>query len=255
MAVGIAAFHRGGTLFRCARRIVRAGGITTVLNMAEVAFGMARVAFTIAGVAFSVAKVVLGLVRRVVSRRLAVAKGVVQRAPVGGLDVLPRPVALEGRPIAKRCGAAAGIGGVRARHLGARKQRETQRRRAEKRVEESRHRWKRLDHRHRSAGHRSCACTGASGLVDEASRGQMLRGGRSWPPERKVAAGARRSGKDMSARSRGPARSGPLPTKGVAEQNAEQTLHESCTPGDWPSSTVPAPLPSGEYAWKAPWWW
>lgn len=34
-----------------------------------------------------------------------------------------------------------------------------------------------------------------SGLAEEAARGQVLRGGRSWPSERKVGVGADRSGK------------------------------------------------------------
>jgi hypothetical protein len=61
--------------------------------------------------------------------------------------------------------------------------------------------------------------------------GQMLRGGRSWPSERKLAAGAEKSGNELAVNSGAIGSVGGEIAIGVAEQNAEQhTLHLSATP-------------------------
>ena len=56
--------------------------------------------------------------------------------------------------------------------------------------------------------------------------GQMLRGGRSWPSERKLRAGEGTAGKAApTAAIRGTA--GPVLVSGVSEQDAEHRLHFS----------------------------
>lgn len=55
----------------------------------------------------------------------------------------------------------------------------------------------------------------------------MVRGGRSWPSERKVGAGAAREGNTVEAGSFSSGTPATSRTKGVAEQDAEQRLHLS----------------------------
>ena len=57
--------------------------------------------------------------------------------------------------------------------------------------------------------------------------GQMLRGGRSWPSERKLAAGAEKSGNVAAGTSSGGGTPGMSLGSGVSEQKAEQRLHLS----------------------------
>lgn len=73
----------------------------------------------------------------------------------------------------------------------------------------------------------------------------MLRGGRSWPSERKLGAGARRDGNVVAAGSFNSGTPATSRTNGVAEQDAEHRLHlsECDLPWSWPPS------------WPAPWSW
>lgn len=57
--------------------------------------------------------------------------------------------------------------------------------------------------------------------------GQMVRGGRSCPSEKKFGRGAEWSENLTVVRSTGSASVGTLPTRGVSEQKAEHTLHLS----------------------------
>lgn len=56
--------------------------------------------------------------------------------------------------------------------------------------------------------------------------GQMVRGGRSWPSEKKFGGGAE-SAENLTDTSRGSASVGAELMRGVREQNAEQRLHLS----------------------------
>ena len=60
--------------------------------------------------------------------------------------------------------------------------------------------------------------------------GQMLRGGRSCPADKKVIAGTERSGKDVLTKSLRGNASGTLPNSGVMEHDAEHKLHLSGDP-------------------------
>jgi hypothetical protein len=77
--------------------------------------------------------------------------------------------------------------------------------------------------------------TNACGLSAEAETGQMLRGGRSGPPETKFGATARSSGNEVLVKSDGAASVGALLGSGVAEQNAAHRLHV-------PSAALPCAL-------------
>lgn len=63
--------------------------------------------------------------------------------------------------------------------------------------------------------------------------GQMVRGGRSWPSDRNVGAGAERSGKDCEVSASGALR--PTDVLGIEglEHDEEQMLHLSCAPLPW----------------------
>jgi hypothetical protein len=64
--------------------------------------------------------------------------------------------------------------------------------------------------------------------------GQMLRGGRSWPSERKLGAGAESAGKMALVASTGDNTVGAVLASGVIEPKAEHTLHLSgCPPSLW----------------------
>jgi hypothetical protein len=62
-------------------------------------------------------------------------------------------------------------------------------------------------------------------LTAEVQRGQVLRGGRSWPSEMWLGAGATRGGKTTAERSGSVSTVGALLTIDVAEQHAAQRLH------------------------------
>lgn len=87
--------------------------------------------------------------------------------------------------------------------------------------------------------------------------GQMLRGGRSWPSERKLGAGAERRGKTAAERFCGAATAGALLSNGVAEQNAEHRLQLSETVDvEVPPSPVLPPLAASVWCecwWSPPW--
>ena len=59
----------------------------------------------------------------------------------------------------------------------------------------------------------------------EALPGQVLRGGRSWPSERKLGAGAEKSGNEMEERSCGATTDGKVLNRSVIEQKSQQRLH------------------------------
>jgi hypothetical protein len=85
----------------------------------------------------------------------------------------------------------------------------------------------------------------------------MLRGGRSWPSERKLGAGAQRRGKTAPERFSGAATAGALYSNGVAEQNAEHRLQSSGTVDvEVPPSPVAPPLAASlwsECGWFPSW--
>ena len=66
-----------------------------------------------------------------------------------------------------------------------------------------------------------------SDLAEEALQGQVLRGGRSWPSDRKFGGEAKRSGNAVAPGSCGVGIVSGLLTSGVTEQNAEHKLHLS----------------------------
>lgn len=55
--------------------------------------------------------------------------------------------------------------------------------------------------------------------------GQMLRGGRSWPSERKLGAGAKTSGNETEDRFGGVGIDGSVLSSGVIEQKSQHKLH------------------------------
>jgi len=59
----------------------------------------------------------------------------------------------------------------------------------------------------------------------EALAGQMLRGGRSWPSERKLGAGARKAGNATEERLGGVGTDGSVLSSGVIEQKSQHRLH------------------------------
>jgi hypothetical protein len=61
----------------------------------------------------------------------------------------------------------------------------------------------------------------------EALLGQMVRGGRSWPSDWNVGAGAERCGNDAPVNPTGSSRPGEVLGNGGVEHDAEQTLHLS----------------------------
>lgn len=65
--------------------------------------------------------------------------------------------------------------------------------------------------------------------------GQMVRGGRSWPSERKLGAGVEKSGNLTLGSAAGSGNLGASLTKGVREQKAEHMLHLFPAPWSWPS--------------------
>lgn len=70
-----------------------------------------------------------------------------------------------------------------------------------------------------------------------ASERQTLRGGRSWPSERKLGAGASKEGKTTAVKVAGIRSGGTVPNRGEVEQDAVQKLHSSGTPEScswWP---------------------
>lgn len=64
--------------------------------------------------------------------------------------------------------------------------------------------------------------------------GQMVRGGRSWPSERKLGAGVETSGNLTAGRASGTGSLGASLTRGVSEQKAEHMLHLSAGPWSCP---------------------
>ncbi len=63
--------------------------------------------------------------------------------------------------------------------------------------------------------------------------GQMVRGGRSWPPERKLGAGADKAGKTAIRDWRFGGTSGQALSRGVGVQQVEHRLHLSPCPLAW----------------------
>lgn len=76
--------------------------------------------------------------------------------------------------------------------------------------------------------------------------GQMVRGGRSWPSDRKLGAGVERSGNLIAGSASGSGNAGNSLSKGVSEQNAEHILHLSVASWSCPS-WWPEPL----WSWPA----
>lgn len=78
-------------------------------------------------------------------------------------------------------------------------------------------------------GSANARAKGASPIrpLAEASRGQMLRGGRSGPSDWKVGAGAAKDGNTVAAVSCGSGTTGAALGKGGTEQQAEQRLQVS----------------------------
>ena len=60
------------------------------------------------------------------------------------------------------------------------------------------------------------------GLMREAGRGQMRRGGLSWPPDWNVGAGAAKRGKTVALAAVGDATQGSALMSGIAEQDDTQ---------------------------------
>ena len=58
----------------------------------------------------------------------------------------------------------------------------------------------------------------------------MVRGGRSWPSDRKLGAGVEKSGNLMAGSAPGSGIAGTSLSSGVSEQNAEHMLHLSVVP-------------------------
>lgn len=179
------------------------------------------------------------------------AQRVVDGAPVTGLDVVPRLVVGEGGLVPKPGRRASRIRGV---GLGNSRKRKCQARGCDQPGGCVRHSQSKLDRR-RWVGR--CACAGhtrAVGPRGEASGGQMLRGGRSWPPEKNSACGAGWSG-NSAATGGACGIAKPTVAGAVAVQHEAQRLHLS------PASGVDADAWScSACEWDAPWlswpaWW
>lgn len=168
------------------------------------------------------------MARMAAARSDCAADGIVDGAPVSQLDVLPRLVVGKRRLVVQRRRSI--CAGRRTGALGDRERRQAQRQGASRGFQVGFHCSKHLDRRHgrgaRPATTRAWA-RALLGLAQEALRGQMLRGGRSCPSDRKLGGGAKRSGKAAAATSWSAGIVGKLPTKEVAEQNAEQRLQLS----------------------------
>jgi hypothetical protein len=68
--------------------------------------------------------------------------------------------------------------------------------------------------------------------------GQTLRGGRSWRPERKLGAGAKRSGNETEDKSDGGGTDVRVLSSGVIEQKSQHRLHLA-NPSEWWPLLVP----------------
>ena len=155
---------------------------------------------------------------------------VIELSPVAWLDVLPGLVVGEGGGVAQRWRSRLGIFCLAAGGLGQHTKRQAQHQCRCQAVGELVHCSKPCE----EAG--GCqqmpmparsARTSPIGPLAEASRGQMVRGGRSWPPDWKVGAGATMSGNPAALSSTGaPSPAEALGTGGT-EHDAEHMLHLS----------------------------
>lgn len=164
-------------------------------------------------------------------------QGVVQRPPIAGVHILPRPVVRKGGLVAQRRSSRLRIRWIRSSRLGQRGQGQAKRHDGRQPANEVVHRSKPCDssaRRRRSqkspARPRTRRRTSPVRPPSEALMGQMVRGGRSWPSETKLGAGVDRSGNLTLGSAMGSGRRGGSVNKGVSEQKAEHMLHLSATP-------------------------
>lgn len=161
---------------------------------------------------------------------------VIECPPVARFGVLPRLVVSEGRLIAKRWRGCAPRRGFDSTGLAEREQGHAEHRRRQQPEKElvhcsrpcsssARHRQARGLSRRPLGGRASPVRPPSEVLV-----GQMVRGGRSWPSDRKVGAGPAKSANLRAGRAAGSGSFGVSLTKGVSEQKAEHMLHLSTTP-------------------------
>ena len=163
--------------------------------------------------------------------RCRAAHRIVDGTPVRRLDVQPGLVVGKSRLVAQLLSLWNGAGGSPAvGWLRRGEQGKAQREGAGRRFEVSCHCSKHLNRRHGRGARPAMARAQArvlSDLAEEALQGQVLRGGRSWPSDRKLGGGAKRSGNAVAPGSCGAGIVSGLLTSGVTEQNAEHKLHLS----------------------------
>lgn len=180
------------------------------------------------------AGVTAGLARRRGHQRI------VQVPPVARLDVLPGLVVGESGLVAQRRGRRVGIFCLATGGLGQHTKRQAQHQRRCQAVSELVHCSKPCEKAGEvPADAHACAkrTHEPHGPPAEASKGQMVRGGRSWPSDWNVGAGAKRWGKPAVLSSTGvPSPAAALGTGGV-EHEAEHMLHLS-GPDAWEWSAV-----------------